>query len=213
MMVRLFKKRQRPGQKRQIKVFKQTLYSFTALMLWGLLGTQPVWAQNGIVEGTGGNDIMGLGFTDADGDQVTAGADIIEGLAGDDIFRAEDDEAHGDTLRGGTGIDRLQNGYAGNLSGTSTDLQIDTATTLDSVEIIDGSAGSTPQDVTLDGDGTFDLTSVTNVAQVTAFKHGANDGSLTVLLPNLVDNGTFDLDLPRRGSGCLWRYPARGCWP
>jgi len=178
-----------------------------------LSGPPEVWAQNGIVEGTAGNDIMALGFTDADGDQVTAGADIIEGLDGDDTFRAEDDEAHGDTLRGGTGIDRLQNAYAGTASGGTVDLQINTETTLDSVEIIDGSAGSTPQNVTLDGNGTFDLSSVTNVQQVTAFNHSADTGSLTVMLPNLVDNGTFDLndgeDVAADIQMGLWRHPAR----
>jgi len=55
-------------------------------------------------------------------------------------------------------------------------------------------SGSTDQDVTLDGNGTFDLSSVTDLVRVNSFKHGAESGSLTVLLPNLVDNATFDLD-------------------
>jgi len=60
--------------------------------------------------------------------------------------------------------------------------------------------------VTLDGNGTFDLSMITNIVSVNSFKHGAETGALTVLLPNLVDNGTFDLgstaqDLRLDGNG------------
>ena len=196
-MPRLFKEPQKRAHKPFVKIFNKALKSLPVFLVWCIFAAPPVWAQNGIVDGTAGNDNMALGFTDADGDQVTAGADIIEGNAGDDSFVADDTEAHGDTLRGGSGIDVFQNNYNGSTSNTSNDIHIDAATTFDSVEVIDGNNGSTTDlDLRLDGTGTFDLTSVTDFRQIGDIVSDATTGAITVLLPNLNENlsGTFFLN-------------------
>ena len=170
---------------------------FRAICLTILAGSLAIYAAAGVigvVEGTSGNDTMDIGYTDGDGDQVTSGADIIEGLAGDDIFLAEDDEAKGDTLRGGAGIDRLENGYSGTSTGAGFDLHISAATTFDSVEIIDLSAGNTAQALILDGTGTFDLSSVIDFVFNKEVRSSAASGALTVLMPNL-DQGLTDVFL------------------
>jgi len=89
-MPRLFKEPQKRAHKPFVKIFNKALKSLPVFLVWCIFAAPPVWAQNGIVDGTAGNDNMALGFTDADGDQVTAGADIIEGNAGDDSFVADD---------------------------------------------------------------------------------------------------------------------------
>ncbi|MDV7269964.1 Hint domain-containing protein [Thioclava sp. A2] len=56
------------------------------------------------VDGTSGADSMGLGYTDADGDQITTGNDLIDGGAGNDtIFGSSGN----DTIYGGTGDDSI----------------------------------------------------------------------------------------------------------
>lgn len=59
------------------------------------------------VEGTSGNDTMGLGYTDAEGDQITTDGDDIYGLGGDDLIDAGQGN---DTVDGGTGDDTILSG-------------------------------------------------------------------------------------------------------
>ena len=74
-----------------------------------------------VVDGTTGDDSMGQGYTDAQGDQITTGDDVIDGGAGNDTIDAS---TGNDTLIGGAGNDRLS-GNAGNdvfdLRGGGTD--------------------------------------------------------------------------------------------
>lgn len=68
------------------------------------------------VDGTSGNDSMGLGYTDADGDQITTGDDLVIGGDGNDNIEGDDGNdtlvggAGADTLRGGDGNDLLRGG-------------------------------------------------------------------------------------------------------
>ena len=62
------------------------------------------------VEGTTGNDSMGVGYTDADGDQITTGDDLIYGGDGNDTI---DGGAGNDSIFGGDGNDSIIGG-AGN---------------------------------------------------------------------------------------------------
>ena len=69
--------------------------------------------SNGIVEGTGSDDTMGIGFVDADGD-IIDGADglddNIQGMGGNDTINAGQGN---DTIDGGSGNDTIDGG-AGN---------------------------------------------------------------------------------------------------
>lgn len=67
-------------------------------------------APNGVVEGLDTAETMGLGYTDQQGDQITANADSIYGFAGNDTISAD---SGADTVYGGTGNDSLR-GQAGN---------------------------------------------------------------------------------------------------
>ncbi len=62
---------------------------------------------NDQVDGTAGADSMSLGYTDADGDQITTGDDLILGGAGSDTI---DGDAGNDTIVGGAGDDTLTGG-------------------------------------------------------------------------------------------------------
>jgi Ca2+-binding RTX toxin-like protein len=86
----------------------------------------------GIVDGTDGDDIMPVGYTDADGDRITNnvflggnGNDVIDGKGGNDSITAGsgsdsvlggegndtlDGQAGNDTLRGGNGDDLIRGG-------------------------------------------------------------------------------------------------------
>jgi Ca2+-binding RTX toxin-like protein len=59
---------------------------------------------DGIVDGTSGDDSMGVGYTDAQGDQITDGADVISAGAGNDNINAGDGD---DTIYGGDGNDTI----------------------------------------------------------------------------------------------------------
>lgn len=73
------------------------------------------------VDGTAGNDTMTLGYTDAQGDQITGGHDYVAGYDGDDLMAADagDDTLIGgdgdDTLRGGAGADSMDGGTGRNV--------------------------------------------------------------------------------------------------
>jgi Ca2+-binding RTX toxin-like protein len=82
------------------------------------------------VDGTAGNDSIGIGYTDANGDVVTTGADVIDAGAGNDtVFAREgadlvfggdgndrlDGSFGNDTLRGGAGDDTLLAGWDSDL--------------------------------------------------------------------------------------------------
>jgi Ca2+-binding RTX toxin-like protein len=56
------------------------------------------------VDGTAGNDSMVVGYTDADGDMVTDGADVIRAGDGDDTIHAGDGD---DVIFGGAGNDLI----------------------------------------------------------------------------------------------------------
>lgn len=96
----------------------------TSLTLVGIdpaLAANPAWLEaigipavpTGIVDGTAGSDMMGFGYTDADGDQIegTDGInDTVEAGAGDDTVQAGTGE---DLVYGGDGADNLF-GWEGN---------------------------------------------------------------------------------------------------
>lgn len=71
---------------------------------------------DGVVNGLNSSEVMGLGYTDQAGDQITENADIIEAEGGDDVVYAHggEDLIHGgigdDTLYGGNGGDTLDGG-------------------------------------------------------------------------------------------------------
>jgi Ca2+-binding RTX toxin-like protein len=66
----------------------------------------------GVVDGTSGNDSMGVGYTDAEGDRIGAGDDRIFGGAGDDAI---DGGAGADSIDGGAGNDILWAGFGNDL--------------------------------------------------------------------------------------------------
>ncbi len=73
------------------------------------------------IDGTGGNDSLSVGYTDAQGDKIGSGNDFIEGYGGNDFISAGagNDTLLGgdgnDTLRGGQGADSLDGGAGRNL--------------------------------------------------------------------------------------------------
>lgn len=64
---------------------------------------------DGVVEGTSGNDIIGINYTDADGTQMNAygGDDTVDGGAGHDAINAG---GGNDTITGGAGDDTITGG-------------------------------------------------------------------------------------------------------
>ncbi len=70
------------------------------------------------VDGTSGDDTLGLGFIDAAGDQITTGDDEIEAGDGNDSV---DGDTGDDTIDGGTGDDTILSGstYGGPVSWTT----------------------------------------------------------------------------------------------
>jgi Ca2+-binding RTX toxin-like protein len=104
----------------------------------------------GSVDGTAGNDNMGAGFTDAQGDQITAGNDEIYGGAGNDTISAG---AGNDLIVAGDGNDSVDGG-AGNdraLGGIGND----DLSGLFGNDTLDGEAGN---DVLSGGEGSDSLT-------------------------------------------------------
>ena len=71
------------------------------------VGTFLFIPMDGVVNGTVGDDSMASGFSDAEGDAITTGADLIDGGAGNDDI---DGDAGDDTLIGGAGNDTLRSG-------------------------------------------------------------------------------------------------------
>lgn len=82
------------------------------------------------VNGTAGNDFMGLGYTDAQGDQITNGNDyIVAGAGNDSVFSGDGNdqilgEDGNDRLDGGNGNDSLYGGAGTDtlLAGFGTDV-------------------------------------------------------------------------------------------
>ncbi|SIQ15586.1 Ca2+-binding protein, RTX toxin-related [Paracoccus thiocyanatus] len=70
----------------------------------------PAMQPDGVVDGTAGNEDMGLGYADAQGDQITDGNDSIHGEAGDDTIHGDGGD---DSIDGGDGADSIH-GDAGN---------------------------------------------------------------------------------------------------
>ena len=58
--------------------------------------------SDGIVDGTDGNDSMGVGYTDGGGDQITENNDVVQAGAGDDTIQGGGGD---DTIYGGAGND------------------------------------------------------------------------------------------------------------
>jgi len=89
------------------------------------------------VDGTSGNDSMGLGYTDADGDQITSGDDLIRGGGGNDTVNAG---AGNDHIDGGDGNDSLFGDFGNDtLYGSAGD---DAIRGWNGDDYIDGGAGN-----------------------------------------------------------------------
>jgi len=77
----------------------------------------PATPSDGIVDGAGTSQVMNVGFTDAQGDQITEGADSIRGNDGNDSITAGggndsiDGGAGADTINAGTGDDLAFGGF------------------------------------------------------------------------------------------------------
>lgn len=137
--------------------------------------------QNGVVDGTNNAQTMNVGFTDAQGDQITNGNDTIFANGGSDSVNAGggDDLVYGgsgnDTLNGSTGNDTLL-GETGNdslVGGTGNDL-------------LNGGGGN---DILSGGDGDDTLQGGTGTDTVTG---GAGND---VWLAEGTDSGTDRVDL------------------
>lgn len=104
----------------------------------------------GSVDGTVGNDNMGVGYTDAQGDQITAGNDEIYGGAGSDTISAG---AGNDLIVAGDGNDSVDGGSGNDraLGGIGND----DLSGLFGNDTLDGEAGN---DVLSGGEGTDSLT-------------------------------------------------------
>ena len=111
-------------------------------------GTYP----DGVVDGTTGNDSMGVGYTDGDGDQITSGDDSIDAGAGNDSVQAGDGN---DTIFGGTGDDTIFYGQGDDsvMGGDGADLIDDVGgfAYATDANYIDGGAGN---DTIYGGDST-----------------------------------------------------------
>ena len=64
----------------------------------------------GAVDGTAGDDNMGVGYTDADGDQITTGNDVIDAQGGNDTISSG---SGSDTIIAGDGNDVIDAGTGG----------------------------------------------------------------------------------------------------
>ena len=75
---------------------------------------------NGVVEGTEGNDDMGIGYVDADGDQITNGDNVVFGFGGEDNITTGDGN---DQIFGGDGEDNIRAGRGNDVvnAGADTD--------------------------------------------------------------------------------------------
>ncbi|MFC6639303.1 hypothetical protein [Sulfitobacter sediminilitoris] len=113
-----------------------------------ITNTETVLYPDGIVTGTAGNDVMGIGYSDAETDAIDGwdgnddiilgleGSDTINGGAGNDTI---DGGADNDSIEGGIGADLIYGGAGADTIGGGTDADtIDGGTGND---IIDGGAG------------------------------------------------------------------------
>ncbi|MDX1822111.1 MAG: Hint domain-containing protein [Paracoccaceae bacterium] len=115
------------------------------------------WIPDGVVTGTAGNDLMGVGYEDAGGDLIDGADglnDSINAGAGNDTVVAG---AGDDTVDGGIGNDRLTGGLG--------DDQITTGTGSDTVVLTNGGGVDTVTDfdMTLDGGRTVDQIDVSGL--------------------------------------------------
>ncbi|WP_425299998.1 calcium-binding protein, partial [Roseibium sediminis] len=122
-----------------------------------------------------------------------AGADILYGGTGNDVFQTYNNESFGDTLYGGEGIDTLTTTVNTTTQHIYYDVQLDASTTLNSIEVIDGSYGtgqssSYYHNVRLMTAGDYDLNSVTTLVDVRDI-YGASSGELTLTMQNLETSG------------------------
>ncbi|WP_425038973.1 Hint domain-containing protein [Primorskyibacter sp. S187A] len=213
------------------------LLSFPAGGSLTLVGIDPVAASNlaylvamgipsnEIVDGTAGDDAMGVTFVDEEGDQTdgTDGlADTIFGYAGDDTI---DGGAAGDTIDGGTDDDSIdgQAGADSILGGQGSDTLAggSEADTLEGGQGNDSLLGGADDDTLLgglgddtfrldggadtaegnDGDDTFELTDATGNATIVGGEDGEVSGD-TLDLSDVTEDLTLDLTaaFPENGS-------------
>ncbi len=96
-----------------------------------------------VVDGTAGNDSMGVGYTDGEGDQITSGDDSIDAGAGNDLVAAGDGN---DTIAGGLGDDTIYYGLGDDsvLGGDGADLIDDVSGSVyaTGANFLDGGAGN-----------------------------------------------------------------------
>jgi hypothetical protein len=94
------------GQPVEIRIIK-TGQDNEELHIDNVRASYSVLGPDGIVDGTNGDDTIGVGYVDAAGDAVTNGADIISSGAGNDIVNAGDGN---DIIDGGAGNDSMSGG-------------------------------------------------------------------------------------------------------
>jgi hypothetical protein len=120
----------------------------------GLFTVDSLLVPDDIVDGEDTGETMSLGYTDAQGDQITTGDDFILGNVGDDTIDGDagndtiDGGADNDSIDGGTGDDSLLGGV-----GSDTLVGGDGADTLDGGTEDDSIDGGTGNDSLLGGDG------------------------------------------------------------
>lgn len=117
----------------------------------------------GNVDGTAGNDTMGLGYTDGDGDSITSGNDTILGGDGNDTINGS---GGADSIVGGSGDDTfvLTNGFGNDtIDGRATG-----ETTGDTIDASGVTSGVTLNLISAE-DGT--ITSGTSVAEFTEIEN------------------------------------------
>ncbi|MDO9526868.1 MAG: Hint domain-containing protein, partial [Gemmobacter sp.] len=179
-------------------------------------------APDGIVDGSIGNDVMGSGFSDAQGDQIdgTDGDnDTIHGYGGNDSISAGagDDSVLGgdgaDSLFGGSGNDTLDGGAGDDsLQGDAGDDTLLGGTGSDKITLSDGfgtdsiaggeDAGGTDTD-TLDASGvSSDLTVTYNGAESGTLNDGVN-GATFEEIEHLVLGSGNDTVSANSGGGSL----------
>ena len=168
--------------------------------------------DNDTISGGSGNDILFGGVGDdvlygGSGDDIIRGGDgidVLNGGAGDDIFISYSTESYDETVNGGLGYDTLQ-AYSDSTASSRYRLRLNAGTALTSIEALDGGTvnGDADRTVYLDGSGTFDLSSVTTLVNVSRLY--ADDDAQNIDLSGLTSSSNIYLrdgdDVIVTGSG------------